>query len=632
MEEAPNVSVPGRRALVVAGDTLPLPGLPTTGAGLRAWGLGQGLASRGHAVTYLMPEAGLRHAGAAPDLAAYHTIAYNHLDADALNYQLRELAPDVVVFQHWVSAINLSEKNLIPVVIDFHGPLLLETLYQDSLDFEALRQLKIRTLAKADFFTCAGEQQRHYFYPWLLLAGFDVRQDVIGVVPVSMPPEAPERMPAPAELTFVYGGVFLPWQDPTVALETLVEVLEERKSGRLRIFGGAHTHIDVPLGKYRDLIPRLAASSRVELMGMISRDALVDTYLRSHVAIDLMARNPERELAFTTRTVEYLWCGLPVIYNNYAELAGYIRDYDAGWTLDPLDDRAIRAVVESIWMILLVIERKSQNARKLVHECLSWDRTIGPLDAFCRQPRKRMLTKQNCPLKVEALAPVYKAESRPPGQPKILFISSAPLGQTLIGPAIRCWELAQQVAQVAEVTVAAYEAIDLPRSGVRLQPFLTEDELLQIVEHHDVVVVQGPMTKLFPRLLDCGKIMIYDFYDPLNLETLEHYRQESPVLRDREFQSTQALLRDQMLTGDFFLCANDRQRDYWLGMLAGAGRLNPSTYDVGARDLSNLLAIVPMGVSCTPPQHTQKCVTRRASCHRGWRCRPDLGRQPVGLA
>jgi hypothetical protein len=35
----------------------PFPGLPTTGAGLRAWGLGKGLESRGFKVSYLMPSA-----------------------------------------------------------------------------------------------------------------------------------------------------------------------------------------------------------------------------------------------------------------------------------------------------------------------------------------------------------------------------------------------------------------------------------------------------------------------------------------------------------------------------------------------------------------------------------------------
>jgi hypothetical protein len=101
-----------------------------------------------------------------------------------------------------------------------------------------------------------------------------------------------------------------------------------------------------------------------------------------------MQRNAERELAFTTRTVEYLWCGLPVIYNNYAELADYIRSYDAGWALDPQDQNALWHVFEEILSSPELLEERSSNAQRLVRDYLTWDRTIEPLDTFCRNPFK----------------------------------------------------------------------------------------------------------------------------------------------------------------------------------------------------------------------------------------------------
>ncbi|HSN76944.1 MAG TPA: glycosyltransferase [Anaerolineae bacterium] len=600
-----NDSASGKRVLVVAGDTLPLPGLPTTGAGLRAWGLGQGLAARGHAVTYLVPEDGLRRAGTLPDLAAYNTIAYNHLDAYDLNRRLLEHAPDVVVFQHWAAAVNLSETNLIPVVIDFHGPLLLETLYQDSPHFDSLRQFKVRTLAKADYFTCAGEQQRHYFYSWLLMAGFDVREDVIGVIPVSMPPDAPQRMSASDSLTFVYGGVFLPWQDPSVALGTLVQVLEERQVGQLRVYGGAHSFVNIPMGTYRDLIPRLASSPRVELMGMIPRDELVQAYLRSQVAVDLMARNPERELAFTTRTVEYLWCGLPVLYNDYAELANYIRAYDAGWTVDPLDADAIRAVLATIIDDPAALTRKSENARRLVRECLSWDRTVGPLDAFCRQPYKRNLMKRNRSAVPDAFVPLHKkAAASVTGRPRVLFISHLPIGAQPAGSALRLWELAQQVGQVADVTVAAPQ-VALPSSALHLLAFADEADLMRIVAGNDVVVLQDVVMQRYPGLLDCGKIMVYDLCDALESQTRGLNAQQTRIEHGGGSRVARGRLRDLLATGDFFLCASERQRDYWLGMLTAAGRLDPGAPGQTSRKASALVTVVPSGVSCTRPRHTQ---------------------------
>jgi len=59
-----------------------------------------------------------------------------------------------------------------------------------------------------------------------------------------------------------------------------------------------------------------------------------------------MARNPERELAFTSRTVEYLMVALPVVY-NITQKANYIAEY-AGWIVDPADEAQIRQVAREI--------------------------------------------------------------------------------------------------------------------------------------------------------------------------------------------------------------------------------------------------------------------------------------------
>jgi len=369
-----------RRILVVSGDILPLPGLPTTGAGLRAWGLGKGLESRGHEVTYLMPRRAVTEQDVADKVILY--------DSDDLHEIITGLSPDVVVFQHWPTLGAVPELE-VPVVVDLHGPVLLEAMYQDRPDFEDLKRLKVETLAKADFFTCAGELQRNYFYAWLLMSGVDLRDDVVAVIPVSLSPDLPPHRFA-EETTFVYGGVYLPWVDPTLGLEVLIESLERNRKGTLKFFGGIHGFLALPIGKYKRLEERLKTSERVEVCGMIPHDRLVSEYTQAHAAFDIMARNPERELAFTTRTVEYLWCGLPVIYNNYAELASYIERYRAGWLVDPDNDGDIAQAVDDVLHCPDKVAEYGANAQRLVREQFTWDKTIEALHAFCSAPSKRV--------------------------------------------------------------------------------------------------------------------------------------------------------------------------------------------------------------------------------------------------
>jgi hypothetical protein len=186
-----------------------------------------------------------------------------------------------------------------------------------------------------------------------------------------------------------------------VGLITLAEELDRRQAGQLLVFGDRHPAFHG--GTTEELMKRLGRSPRVVQAGQVAHDQLVDAYTRAHVAIDLMKGNAERELAFTTRTAEYLWCGLPVIYNDYAELAEHIREYQAGWTVDPEDTESIREVIDSIFERPESVEERSRNAQRLVRDRLTWDHTIAPVDRFVRNPSMRR--DQTVADRVSALMP-----------------------------------------------------------------------------------------------------------------------------------------------------------------------------------------------------------------------------------
>jgi glycosyltransferase involved in cell wall biosynthesis len=240
-------------------------------------------------------------------------------------------------------------------------------------------------LARADFFTCPGERQRNYFYGWLALAGFDLRQIPIAVVPFSLSPELPNHE-YPDELQFVYGGVFLPWQNPGVGLRILLEELEAAGQGRLHFFGGKHPCLFMPEKTFEGVQALLQSSRRATVLAAVPRTELLERYCRASAAWDLMPHNCERGMAITSRTIEYLWTGLPVVYNNYAELAESIRDYDAGWLVDPDDEGAIRATARAVLADPDAVRRKGQNAQRLVRERFTWTKAVEPLDHFIRHP------------------------------------------------------------------------------------------------------------------------------------------------------------------------------------------------------------------------------------------------------
>jgi len=375
-----------KKILVVSGDILPLPGFPTSGAGLRAWGLGQGLIANGFQVIFAMPIGWKSADLPLPPLnfEVYRWHPYN------LEKVIRDSRPEAVIFCHW-PAVQIRRRLDIPTIIDFHGPHALERAFQ-GLEASGWNSLqKIEALRKADFFLCAGDKQKVYFLAWLLISGFDLKKTPIASVPVCLSPDLPLRGPDQEEPILVYGGVYLPWQDPTAGLLTAAETLEQERVGILKLFGGGHPFIPLEVPPlFQELEERLKRFSRVSFEGIRPHDELVSFYSRATAAVDLMAFNYERELAFTTRTVEYLWCGLPVIHNDFDELAVLIREYDAGWVLDPEDRTSLQTIISGILHHPEQVHIKSRNAQTLVRDRLTWDKAVRPLVDFLKDPQKHI--------------------------------------------------------------------------------------------------------------------------------------------------------------------------------------------------------------------------------------------------
>lgn len=369
-------------ALVLTAEPLPLPGRVTTGAGLRAWGLMRGLRSVGldaWVATRRVAMEGLDEAAA----QAHHTLLW---EPDSIADQVSRWDPGCVIAQHW-GVLRDVPPLAPPLAIDLAGPHLLERRLWGAEDWAEQLEEKLTALRRADFAVCSGHRQRLYFLNHLAMAGFEISDDTLPVVPFSADPEMPEGAHQPD--AFVFGGMFLPWQDPRLAIETLLETTERAGRGHLHFWGGPHPRLDVSRGRFESLVERLERSPCATRHPLAPFDAYVRAIAACGVALDLMARNPERELAFATRTVIYLWAGLPVIHGDHDELAPMIATAQAGWVLDPSNAGELSDLVHQILDQPDTVAERRANAQRLIRSRLTWDQTIAPLAAWCREPRRR---------------------------------------------------------------------------------------------------------------------------------------------------------------------------------------------------------------------------------------------------
>jgi len=186
---------------------------------------------------------------------------------------------------------------------------------------------------------------------------------------------------------------------------------------------------------------------------------------------------------------------------------------------------------------------------------------------------------------------------------RLLIISHDVVGERMAGPAIRHWELARILSQEFEVILAAPGKPTIEALGFRLEGYEADGGVLaDLTTVVDVVMVSGYLLYKFPFLKEGGKPLVVDVYDPFTLENLEIHSGR-PLAEQRGIHDINlAVLNELLQVGDFFICASEKQRGFWLGMLSALNRVNPVTYSQD-RSLRKLIDVVPFGLPSEEPRH-----------------------------
>jgi glycosyltransferase involved in cell wall biosynthesis len=381
------------KILLISNDLMPFGRLPTSGGGLRAWQIYQGLKAHGFEVIASMPAFTYLAEKCRDEIPPEQREYLWHFGTQQAIFD--RVKPDAVIFtsnwDHYALPLRLS----VPLIVDLHGPRYLETkMWNRTVSTER----KVQILSAADCLLAAGKRQQLYFSGWLVQGGrVPESEQTIRYIPVSLDPALPEHLHVPQGdealyPRFVSGGGWFPWQNQANAIFSIASAVREKNRGSIDIYGGPHERFgnspeeDKVHAVYAKVCELAKGTPRIRVNGYVGREELIEIYRRASVAVELMQYNLERELAFTTRTVEYLWCGLPVIYNHYAELSEHIAEYDAGWTVDPEDTGSLNRVLAEIFSDPEPVMRKSGNAARLVRERFTWEKTILPLVEFLRAP------------------------------------------------------------------------------------------------------------------------------------------------------------------------------------------------------------------------------------------------------
>jgi glycosyltransferase involved in cell wall biosynthesis len=186
---------------------------------------------------------------------------------------------------------------------------------------------------------------------------------------------------------------------------------------------------------------------------------------------------------------------------------------------------------------------------------------------------------------------------------RVLIVTEDRLGEMLGGAAIRAYEIARSLSDMADVTLAA-PGIEPPGlAPARHVPFDLNDPspLRVLFRDADVVIMRPPNPLVAGWLRRSSARIVYDLCDPLPLNILEARASSS---RERQLLwNTVAVdhFLDALHTGHHFICCGKRQRDLYLGALLASRLIHPAAYRADP-SFRSFVERVPFGIPSEPPQ------------------------------
>ena len=192
---------------------------------------------------------------------------------------------------------------------------------------------------------------------------------------------------------------------------------------------------------------------------------------------------------------------------------------------------------------------------------------------------------------------------------RVLILSRTPIGRRVSSPGIRYLNL----ARVLRAALPEDEIV-LASPPVPLDEALPDESIAfyeprsasLLARGFDVVIAMSfPLSMVLMSPFRRRPLLVLDFFSQFYVEWMEVGRDHFRGLHRRMWtRAGQMYANLQLRVADYVLCANERQRDAYVGVLGSLGRLTPRAYDEDPT-LRALIDVAPHGVRPEPTPSRQ---------------------------
>lgn len=289
-------------------------------------------------------------------------------DGAAVAGWLEWTRPDAILAGYWKILESLPQDPGCPVIADCVAPRPLEQAIADPAAADLFLARYLDALARADLVLTGNRRQRILMTGWLLTRD-PAPADVL-TVPLGCNPAPQRRGDYGGRLVLVSGGRDWPWRDSRAWDRTLAEGLDPER---------------VQIHHFGEPGPESSGRVHHSLTAYSEWRAFLRT--DAHAGLELADANLEREASQSFRAMACLEAGVPLILNDYLELADAVTRHGAGFAVATRADAvaAARALADSVRLR----EERARGARELAGTFHA-EHVLAPLVQWLDTPRRRV--------------------------------------------------------------------------------------------------------------------------------------------------------------------------------------------------------------------------------------------------
>jgi glycosyltransferase involved in cell wall biosynthesis len=179
----------------------------------------------------------------------------------------------------------------------------------------------------------------------------------------------------------------------------------------------------------------------------------------------------------------------------------------------------------------------------------------------------------------------------------VIIYSQDVIGKAMASPAIRFWQFASVLSKWHNVTLVTPNLPEISHPSFKIM-FKNDPAFVDILKQADVIIVHRVSAKLAYLCKKHHVKILFDAYCPVILEALELFKEIPPQKKKHIIERTTNDLIFGFKMADAVICASEKQRDLWLGLIMSLGHL--INYHAKDSSLRDFIDVVPFGLPSFP--------------------------------